>query len=227
MLLRIQVVGGFAPPPIASVPTMSVYGDGRAIAVDSAGDGTPALTPSALRTLDPAALARLAKAAKRARLDEPFRDRPLPDARSIVVTFRSGARAITSSFSGLSPRPTDSADVADRRARAATYVAALDDLATLAGPDGVSAPAPYVPAQVAIVVRPDLGGAAATVQDWPAPEVHLAELAAGGCTVLGGPRAAAVVSALTGQDARTLWREAKADWRVIARPLMPDQHSCP
>ncbi len=226
MLLRVQYVGGFAPPPIAAVPLVSVYGDGRAIAADSPGDGAPALTPSSLRTLDPGALARLVRAAEQARLDESFRDRPLPDARSVVVTFRSGARAVTSSFTGLSPRPEDAADVADRRARAAEYVTALNDLSKLAGPDGVSAPAPYVPERVALVVRPDLGGAEATVKDWPAREVNLAERAAGGCTVLGGPQATATVKALTGEDARTLWREAKANWRVIARPLMPDQNAC-
>lgn len=225
--VRVAYVGGFAPSRLGSVPEASVLADRRVITADRV-DGPPrALAPLTVRTLDAAAHRRVQQAAVEAGLaDGSYADRPSPDVRSVVISFRHQGKVHRTSFTSLSPQQGDAPSVAERRAEAAEFVAGLHDLEHFVGPEGVGEATRYTPDRVAAAVR-SAAQDAARVKDWPAAEVSLAALSrSGACTVLDGPRTAAAVDALTGEDARTLWRQDERVWQVLARPLLPDEMDC-
>lgn len=227
--LRVERRGGFAPPVIPPVPSHTLYADGHLVTADPPTEQEPAIQTLRVRTLAPAALARVRAAAHEARLDEgDYADQPMPDAIVTVVTYRHDGRVDHSAFATLDPRPQDTADQADRRRRAAAYLAALTDVERLAGPDGVSAAEGLRPDRLAGSVRPRLAGGTTPVKAWPVPSVPLAPLAdAGPCAVLRGSDAAAVEAGLADERADTAWLEGARTWRVLLRPLLPDQGGCP
>ncbi|MGQ0631433.1 MAG: hypothetical protein ACT4P1_10340 [Sporichthyaceae bacterium] len=243
--LRVSTHGGFTPAGVAAPPEVTVYRDGQVLTLDTVIDPVPdpAADPSAAqqdveepalpgltqRTLTPEALGRLLAAVRAAGLAEnSYSDASEPDAGVTVISVALDDLTYTSSFSGFGPRASDSPAVADRRARAEAFLTALRDLPALAGPDGVSAPAPWESDRFAVSVRPARGGIDPEIKDWPARDIELAALArAAGCTVLGDSAALALRGALRGEDAATHWSEGGRTWRIYASPLLPDQSGCP
>lgn len=226
VVLRVQTAGGLGASPVPAPPLVTVYADGFAVLADTATDQS--LTGLSARTLDAAALARLLDAAAAARLGEAFADATDPDGQTTTFTLArgNGSAPVASQFAVLGPQGGDSPDVADRRAKAAAYLTQLRALDTF-GP-GVSAPAPYTPARLAVSARPALGGGGGSVQAWPAADVSLAALSdAGSCVVVDGTSAGAIRDALTGAPANTQWDEDGQLWQVFASPLLPDQAGCP
>ncbi|MGQ0626220.1 MAG: hypothetical protein ACT4PP_16435 [Sporichthyaceae bacterium] len=243
--LRVSTLGGFTPVPIPAPPEVTVYGDGQVLTLDTVIDPVPdpstdpmaaaepmdepALAGLTQRTLTPEALGRLLAQARAAGLaDNSYADPIEPDVAVTMIALRIDERSYTSSFAGFGPRAGDDPKVADRRSRTERFLTALSDLPALAGPDGVSAPAPWQADRFAVSVRPARGGVDPQIKDWPAPEIDLANLSrTASCSVLDGSAGLALRSALRGESAATHWREREAAWRVFAAALLPDMSGCP
>jgi hypothetical protein len=121
--------GGLAAATIPPVPAVTLYAAGYLVTADHATGPEPAIAPLHVRTLASDATERLLAAGERARQGEgDYVDPPVPDGGSTVVTYRHNGRTSQSVFTTLSPQAQDTPDQADRRKRAADYLAGLDDV---------------------------------------------------------------------------------------------------
>lgn len=205
LVLRTMTTGGIAGlGGPGAMPEFSLYGDGRAII------GGP--HPMEYH-LTGAAVRRLVAEAQRAGLATPrtVDDRNIADATYKVITFVTGGRARTTKIIQEGGDPSDPA----RRF--------LPRLAPSGWPRS-DQPAPakaYRPARVAVLAGVAPAGGAAP--EWP-----LGRLTSGTrvgtreCTVLtGGDAAKAQRLTTPGQ-----WRDHGTTYRVVVRPLLPDEHDC-
>lgn len=206
LVLRVRTTGGIAGlGGPGSMPEFSLYGDGRAIT------GGP--HPMEYHLTRPA-LRRLVTDAQKAGLATPRTavNPRIADAMYKVITFVSGGRARTTTVIQGGGDPSDPA------------LGFLPRLAPASWPKSdQSAPArPYRPARLAVlaVATPEEGGAS----KWPLkPLASRARVGTSQCTVLTGGDIARAGRLKTG---RTLWRDHGTTYRVVFRPLLPDERDC-
>jgi hypothetical protein len=251
LVLQVRHVGGFLPPGVAaaSLPVVSIYGDGRVITQGP----VPAIYPGfalpnvQVRRISTADVGRLVDRALAAGVRETTDlGRPgVMDAATtrITVATDSGtyvrdayalaeARGDTRTGGGIG-RPTGvavnvlSPEQQAARAKLLDLVNALTDLEGTLGAGAVGPSAPYAPVAVAAVVRP--WASVSRPQDppqperpWPGPALPGEPLAAGvgvTCVSASGGAATAVLTAARQANALTPW--ASADGRTWSVAFRP------
>lgn len=244
LVLRIETVGGSVAPAalLDRLPDASLYGDGRLLTPGAqiAIYPPPALPSVQVIRLDEAAVQRILARAAAAGLLGPDRrlDRPgIADAPTTVVTVvAGGSRHVTSAYAlGVGGTGDESAE----RVALAAFRDALLDPRALADP---APPTEQLPIERLQVVASPAAVQGSTPeapsaplagrQPWPLP-ASLASfgvpLAAGPdarCGVLSGADLALALPALRTSSQATTWLSGGRDWRLLVRPLLPDEAGC-
>jgi hypothetical protein len=251
VVVRVASGGGFVAVEtnLASLPSYTLYGDGTVIRTVAAPAGSAlALGAGAapqLETghLDEAAVQELLSQAERAGLLAPgaidYGDMGsvgVADMPTTTVTLAAGDAKVTRDAYGLGAgevpggHSLTAAQQADRAALSG-FVALTEG--TL--PDAK----PYVPERVAVFVAPGLSqpqpsdGEPATLPigaDLATLSAAGAGSAAGfGCTVVEGAAVPKLLAVTARPSASGLWRgpRGKETYRVVVRPLLPDETGCP
>jgi hypothetical protein len=206
LVLRTMTSGGIAGLGApGTMPEFSLYGDGRAIT------GGP--RPMEYHLTWPA-LRRLVADAQKAGLATPrTADNPrVADAMYKVITFVTGGRARTTKVIQGGGDPSDPA------------VRFLPRLVPANWPksDQSAPPRGYHPARVAVLAGVQPGEA--TAPKWPLrPLASGTRVGARECTVLTGADVAKAQRLATGADQ---WRDQGTTYRVVFRPLLPDERDC-
>jgi len=251
VVVRVASGGGFVPVEVnlASLPSYTLYGDGTVIRTVAAPAGSAlALGAGAaprLETghLDEAAVQELVGQAKRAGLLEPgaidYGDMGsvgVADMPTTTVTFAANGADVARDAYGLGAGVEPgghSLTAAQQAARAALSGFVALTQGTLPGAK------PYVPERVAVFVAPGLpqpdtaDGEPATLPvgaDLAALSAAGAGSAAGfGCTVVEGDAVPKLLAVTARPSANGLWRgpRGKETYRVVVRPLLPDEAGCP
>lgn len=238
-LLQIDVSGGFVMMgyDFATVPALTVYADGRAIA-----HGPqiliypgPALPNLLERQLSQADLETLVGAAFEAGLlgEVPdYGQPPIADAPSTFVTitidgqtYRHVANALDAAGGGLSAAELGLTD--DQLAARNTLAEFVADAQELVGADGE----PYEITAFGIVAWSIVYDAETTVEPDPAPEVlrwplDLPLADAADCTLVEGADAATLLDTLTRANQITQFEQGGAIYEVHVRPLLPHETGC-
>jgi hypothetical protein len=231
VVLRVRSAGGLAPSLTVRPPAVTLYGDGRLVTLRPASGSAPAMPQLEVRTLSAGATTRiLALLRERGLAGAPtVTDPPTPDGVATIVSVRWDGKVVRNEFYGLSPRPGEPADRARLRAAARSLLADLADVESLVGRANVSAPAPLTPARLALSARRVAAGEPATdVRPWPPDAGELSALPLPPrCRVVTGRAAEVLTATLASAPAATVWERAGQRWRVVARPLLPDETGCP
>jgi hypothetical protein len=251
LALRIERVGGFLPVgvPEASLPMISVYGDGRVfsggpVAAIWPGPALPNVQVRRIGTDDVRALVDRTLAAGVG--DTADLGRPgVADAattRFTVVTssatsvrevyaLTEGASGTPPTGSGVSPQLTAEQQAA--RGKLLDLESALTDLDRTLGAGAVGAAEPYAPRAVAAVVTPWHPRATDPPQPqrtWPGPDLPgegLGGQAGVTCLSASGNAATALLDAARRANGLTPWTSTDGTpWAVAFRPLLPDESGC-
>jgi hypothetical protein len=256
-VIRVDTRGGLTSPEtqLAIVPELSVFGDGRVIVTGPVTEQYPQhALPNLLTGRLPAGiLARWIGAASRAGLTGKRVDFGQPgvtDLPTTTVTFTSvppcppeskcgyahtvqSAYALSFTLDGAEDQQLTAAQ-RDARHRLTAFIRTMQHEAVRV------ATGPYPPSEIAVYVAPaadgDTGGVRPGRADWP-----LGNLATIGshsstapvpmpstrCAVLTGADARVALAAAASASAITRWRSAGADYTIVWRPLLPDEHACP
>jgi hypothetical protein len=237
IVVRVTSGGGFVAPSaiLGALPAFTLYGDGSVV------------VPGPVTQMSPGpALAPLL----RLRLREPRVQALLRRARAAGLLTRRSIDYGDMGSIGISDAPTTTLrlNVAGRRVVREAYalgisagdgrlpaaqVRARNALRSFidALPHGLAG-SRYVPRSVLVYVQPynRQGGPSAAIVDWPLSS----DLASAGTAMSIGYRCIAV----SGQPARTLlaalrtandesrWKSGKAEYSLVARPLLPDERDC-
>ena len=253
VVVRISTGGGFVPVEVnlAGLPTYTLYGDGTVIRTAAAPAGAAtslagAIAPQPLETghLDEAAVQQLLGQAKGAGLLAPgaidygdmgsvgVADMPTT---TVTLTTDGGTvdRAAYALGGGAVPGGHN-LSAAQQSARAA-----LSGFVALT--EGSPADAkPYVPERLAVFVAPRLEQPDGATDAEPAELPLAADLAAltkagansaagFGCTVVEGNAVPKLLAATANPSPSGLWRAPGGHeaYRVVVRPLLPDETGCP
>jgi hypothetical protein len=248
LVIRVSSGGGLAgPAPAAqSIPSFSLYGDGRVILQGAQIElfPPPALPPVIQMKLTPEAVDLLLAAARSAGLTGPDRTFDLPtimDATTTVfVVVTDAGRHTTSAYalheaSGFQDQmPND-----ERAARAALirFEGQLGDLPNILGSQNVGQQQPYTPTGMRIFPRVAQGpidpGLPPQIRAWP-----LADLATFGepwpgpeavtrCGVVEGTDLDTLLPLLRESTSITRWVSKGVAYELALRPLLPDESGCP
>jgi hypothetical protein len=234
LVLRTETYGGFVAPALVlgRFPQISVYGDGRVIsqgAVPAIYPG-PALpnvqqsmiTPELVRQLVREGLA--AGVRNGTDLGQPA----VADAPSTRVTVVSGGGKQVVTINALSEAPSNdrrlSTEQRDARAKIAGYVKKLAAL-----PKNTTA---YQPTALAVFAAPWAKPAAGPVppaKAWPGPALPGPDVdpaTRAGCVAVTGAQTPKVLAAAKGANALTPWTTGSSKWKIVFRPLLPDEGGC-
>ena len=244
LVLRVEYVGGFVPAEwtYSRLPSYSLYADGRLITdgpVPAIHPG-PALPNVQVQQLEDAAVQALLDQAVAAGVADTtdLGSPPVADAPSTRFTLTTADGTAVREVYALSEYAMEGdgseAGLTDGqaagRARLRELLAALADVGQQGIPAGQVEP--YVPAAVAAVATPWADPADELTHPelpWPGPELP-GERVGGplgvGCVVATGEDATAVLTAAAQANAATPWVSGDARWRVLLRPLLPDESGC-
>jgi hypothetical protein len=249
LVLRVWTAGGFVAPDyrFGQPPDFTLTGDGRVIelgAVAAIYPG-PALPPLLVRRLSEEGVQRLIAEAVTTGWFDRSRAftgaaRFIADAPTTTFTLQASGRRVTVSVYalGIAPGSGTSAPPPDEAAAASALQALarrLADLSWLPASDWIDAASrPFEPTALRLLVQdadaeqPDPSGIAPTEVAWPtstdpASFGGTAELAAGRCGVVTGTDAATWLAALRAATSLTRFVSGGHRYRVIARPLLPDE----
>lgn len=232
LVLQVVRAGGFLPPGAAfrSVPSVSVYGDGRIVSEGAqiAVWPAPALPSVQVGRLDPGEVERLLDAGRQVvEADEDYGQPPVADAPTTAVVVQDGgARSVAAAvaleeLSGELAPPGGGGLTGEQRAareRLSAYVRQVQDAASTAGAQ------PYEAAGLAVL---------ADAYGEPAPDVPPSELAwpgaalaPGTCVVVTGAEASRVREAASAASVETRWTSGGQVLRLALRPLLPHERTC-
>jgi hypothetical protein len=222
LVLRAWITGGIAGRGgPGALPEFSLYDDASAIAPKGGGFGGPAqpmeyrLTGAALqRLIDEAHVAGLARSRTVERSG-------VADATYLTLTFQVGGRTATTRIIQVETE-NDPAERFWSRLHAQGNPGAIG----FAPSDLAGGPAPYRPARLAVLAA-NLGqGSSGTTKDWPFRPLGNGDRVGGwSCTVLtGADQDSATKILATSPD--VLWRSGGQTYRVLPRPLLPDESGC-
>jgi hypothetical protein len=239
LVLRTETYGGFVAPDLVlgRFPQLSVYGDGRVISEGPVpaiypGPALPNLqvsmiTPEFLQSLVKEGLA--AGVRNGADLGQPG-VADAPTTRVTVVTT-GGKQVVT--INALSEAPSNdrrlTADQRDARARIAAYVKKLNALPTR---PGAPRPTAYEPTSLAVFAAPwtkPANGPVPPAKAWPGPALpgkDIDSATKAGCVAVTGDQTPKVLSAAKSGNALTPWTTGTSKWRIVFRPLLPDESGC-
>ncbi|MEI8333717.1 MAG: hypothetical protein WCH74_07675 [Chloroflexota bacterium] len=256
LVLRVADGGGLLPMEmrLAEMPATSIYGDGRVIRLTADGAGpTDPLVPTLVESrLTPEGLTLVLAAAGDAGLLGPDRRLGLEDVYDLwTVTFTLGANGATHTTWAYALGFPDEAKFAPPDEMAARETlgelfARLKDLPAWLGSENVGADAPYLPARMSVYVAPVMdwtGTVGATpapatarpgqdIRAWPldAPPEMFGTLVdehegTWRCGVL-EPEGTEYLGVGTATN-DTRWQVGDRLYRVVVRPLLPDEAGCP
>lgn len=234
LVIRTESYGGFVSPNLVlgRFPQISVYGDGRVISQGPVpaiypGPALPniqvsRITPEFVRQLVQEGLA--AGVRNGTDLGQPS-VADAPTTRVTVVTA-GGKQVVT--INALTQAPSNdrrlSTSQRDTRAKIAAYVKRLAGL-----PKNTTA---YEPTAVAVFAAPWTKPANDPVppaQAWPGPALpgpDVDSATKAGCVVVTGAQTAKVLAAAKDANALTPWTTGSSKWRIVFRPLLPDENGC-
>ncbi|MCO8277468.1 hypothetical protein M1L60_43505 [Actinoplanes sp. TRM 88003] len=240
-LLQVRRGGGLAglEPPVAEMPAVSLYADGRLI---TPGPQIliyppPALPSVQLQRIGVSRAQELAEQAVAAgvRPGADFGDPRIPDATTTWITVNdSGARASVA-IVGLREAGDDDADLtAAQRAARRDVKALVRELEGLSTAESLPGPEPYRAGTIAVLVRPHTPGSPdpaspAPVKAWPGPPLPGSELPGEnwtGCVIAGGSDVERIRSAAEDASTMTAWTSQGQTWQLRIRPLLPDESQC-
>lgn len=243
LVLRWEYQGGFVPLEytLKRVPSWSLYGDGRVVVEGPMIEiyPAPALPNLQVRRLSEEGVQAILEAAKAAGLmdgDATYDYRCITDAATTVFTTNAeGSTSVVSAYALMDAMGGSCPDV-DVEARQALmeFEGKLGDLSWL--PEGsIGAEEPFTADEVRIHVLPYQGDPELPQEpvDWPL-ETALAAFGArepGGledarCGVVSGADLDALWPLMRGANDLTPWSSGKAEYRLVLRPLLPDEHGC-
>lgn len=233
LVLQVVRAGGLLPAGAAfrSVPSVSVYGDGRVVTQGAQIEiwPAPALPSVQVGRLDADEVRRLVDAGREVvDADADYGQPPVADAPTTAVVVQDGDRRTVAAAMALEERsgePTEpggglTAEQRAARERLSAYVRQVQDaasrapaqayeraaLAVLAEPYGDAAPTPELPPSEAA---------------WPGPA-----LGPGTCVVVSGAEATEVGEAATTASVETRWTAGGQVLRLAFRPLLPHERTC-
>ncbi len=245
LVLRWEYQGGFVAYEymLKRLPSWSLYGDGRLIVEGPTieiypGPALPNLLVTRVSEDGVQAILEAAKAAGLMEGDATYTYPCVADAADTVFTTNAGgstsvvtAYALGDAMGGSCPNVDDEA-----RQKLHEFQAKLGDLASFLPQGSIGAEEPYVFDAVRIYVmsyqgQPDLPQEAA---EWPlATGLDAFGDAAEGsglqdarCGVMSGADLGSLMPAMQGANELTPWSSGGAEYRLILRPLLPDEHGC-
>ncbi|MBI3649109.1 MAG: hypothetical protein HY240_10240 [Actinobacteria bacterium] len=241
LVLRIETAGGLVSPGFAEgqIPQFSLFGDGRIITTGAQIEiyPQPALPPVLVRTVDPAGMQEILRAALAAGLgtDADYRYLGMADAPTTTFTLAANGQTHTVrvyALGELSQRPPGMSD-REFGARSAlqSFSARMGDLERFLKDGSVTADAPYVPRAMRVfattyVPDPNLPE---PQTDWPGstPLGALGEGQQGArCGVVTGDDLAALMPLAERANQLTPWMSGGTRWSLVFRPLLPDESGC-
>ncbi len=238
LVLRVRQEGGFVPPEriVGRIPEVSVYADGRMI---TQGPQIlvypgPAMPNLLMRQLEPAAVGKLLDDALAAgvRTGADLGSPGVADAPSTRIdVVRDGVTSTVSAMALREAMPDDPQLTADQRAaraKLATFLTRLDEMAAAPGQQ------PYRAETLAALAhayaKPDDGlpkqpGPVA----WPGPALpgdYLNPNIKIGCVTASGAERDAILAAVENANQNTPWSSGGNQYTVTFRPLLPDETGC-
>jgi hypothetical protein len=240
--VRIEYVDGFIPVEfrLASMPLVTVYGDGRVITQTPTASVSPrpALPNILNQTIDAADVARLATRALAAGVGSaPDFGRPLvmdaPYAEFTVLT--DAGRRMSNVYALDAADNARELTPAQRAARQALRDLEDDlmDLPSTLGPDAVKTEQPYRAEMIAVLSLPFTESALPAGVDqperaWPGPTRlgGSAKMWGISCATITGRGLRSVLDAAMSAHESTTWVWDGQRWLVYFRPLLPDETSC-
>jgi hypothetical protein len=235
LVLQVHTAGGLAAPPLAAIPELSVYGDGRVIGVgpttlEYPGAALPNLQQGFLSERELQEVLRAAGAAGLLGEEEPdYGDPGVTDMPTTEVVINAGG--VERDVSAYALDFVDGDDdlepaQQEARRRLRDFLRAVDaDVAT----EG------YEAESVAVFVRPfdvdETGDSSAETREWPLGDLAGAGEPAFGtgdirCLVVEGADAQTVLVAADEAGADDRWRSGDAEYSIDFRPLLPDESGC-
>jgi len=244
LVVRIDVGGGFVPVEYAlsALPGVSIYGDGRMIVPGPVIEiyPGPALPNLQVTHLSEEAIQAILSAARDAGLmdgDATYGYDCIADAPTTTFTVVAEGRTnVVSAYAlGFDAGAGDCPGVdVEARAALATFQADLGDLRTLVPEGSIGQEEPYTAAQMRVFVLPYRGEPELPQQPvgWPlagsleafGEPLDIVEEAR--CGVVGGRDLADLLPAASNANQLTPWTSGGTEYRLIFRPLLPDEHGC-
>jgi hypothetical protein len=234
LALRVEYRGGFVPPDylLGRLPLVSVYTDGRVITdgpVPLIAPG-PALPNLQVQQISPAEVRKLTADAVAAGVKSgaDFGVPGVADVPDTRITVNTGYGTQTVSVNALREAQSDDPSLSAAQKAARKKLAAFVDRLTALK----AASQPYRPDEVAALAGPytDPGdGLGGKPVDWPGPalpgealnpalDIH--------CVSATGALKDAVWAAAEKANQQTPWVSGGKQWRVMFRPLLPDESGC-
>ena len=234
LVLRTETYGGFVAPDmvLGRFPQISVYGDGRVISegpVPSIYPG-PALPNLQVSMITPELVRQLVREGLSAgvRNGTDLGQPGVADAPTTRVTVVTAGGKQVVTINALTEAPSNdrrlNGDQRSARARIAAYVKKLDAL-----PKNTSA---YTPTSVVVFASPwanPANGPVPPAQAWPGPALPGTDIDSAtkaGCVAVTGAQTPKVLAAAKGASALTPWTTGSSKWKIVFRPLLPDENGC-
>ncbi|GIF01189.1 hypothetical protein [Paractinoplanes rishiriensis] len=240
VLLQVRRGGGLAGtgPPIADVPAVTLYPDGRLV---TPGPQIliyppPALPSVQLQRIGAARAQDLAERAVAAgiRPDTDFGDPRIPDATTTWITVNNAGTPATVAIIGLQEADVDPDLTAAQQAAREEVKALVHELEGLPTAESLPRPVPYLPGTIAVLVRPHSPGSPdpaspAPVKAWPGPALPGSEPPGEtwtGCVIAEGSDVERIRSAAEDAGTMTPWTSQGQTWQLRIRPLLPNESQC-
>ena len=244
LVLRMDVGGGFVAPTyeLRRIPTWSVYGDGWIITEGPQIEiyPGPALPSVQVQTVTEEGIQAILEAAEAAGLlgpDRTYGQGCVADAPTTTFTvYADGTKHVVSAYAlGMVPGSCPGEDT-EARAKLARFSAKLSGLAGWLPAGSLGEQDQFAFSEMRIYVQPYAGspepGLHQAAVDWPLsdplPSIGEADATYGDfrCGVVGGSDLAKLLPDAQRANELTPWRSGGADFSLIFRPLLPDEHSC-
>lgn len=243
LVVRVELEGGFVPIEytLTRVPSWSLYGDGRVIVEGPQIEiyPGPALPNLLTFRITEEAVQAILEAAREAGLMHGDARYPQPcvaDAPTTVFTVTAEGRTSVVSAEALDLGPSSCPGVDEEaRGKLRTFWAKLTDLASWLPEGQVGPEEPYVASEIRVFVgpyrsEPDLAQEPVT---WPleAPLARFGEPfeKAGErmrCGVVSGAGLETLRPLFERANELTPWQSGGERYRLLLRPLLPDEHGC-
>ena len=239
LVLRTESYGGFVPADqnVGRLPTVSVYGDGRLISegpVPAVYPG-PAMPNVLVQRITPELVQELVREGLSAGVrNGTDLGRPgVADAPTTRVTVVTGGGRQIVTADGLSEAAADDPRLTAAQRQARAKIAAFEKkLSGLPAQQGLPQPTAYEPDRLAVFATPytaPTGLPASPAKAWPGPALPGSDVDAAtkaGCVVVAGAQKDKVLAAAKNANAVTPWTAGSAKWRIVFRPLLPDESGC-
>jgi len=245
LVLRIEYQGGFVPYEynLKRVPGWSLFGDGTVIVEGPVIEiyPGPAMPNLQAFTLTEEAVQTILEAARDAGLmdgDATYGYPCIADAADTVFTVTAGGTTSVVSAYALEfsdPAPDACPDVdTEARAELLEFSRMIGDLQSWLPEGSIGAEQPYEPTEMRVYVLPYQGEPELPQNEteWPLSEplVAFGEPVADGnearCGVVSGDDLAELLPLAQQANELTPWTSGGEQYRLIFRPLLPDEHTC-